>query len=109
MPASIDMVSVPSCVPLTFQPPAFPTRACAAGTWCRLDPLDPAVHGDDLWAAMQADQADASWKYVAHGPFYTRPEMDEKLADLSVRTDAIFFAVRDDDVAGAVRGWASLM
>lgn len=38
-----------------------------AGTHCRLEKLDAARHGDDLWAAFE--NHDAVWDYLGYGPF----------------------------------------
>lgn len=50
-------------------PPAVPGRASLHGRWCRVEPLDPARHADDLFAANAADRAGALWAYMSYGPF----------------------------------------
>ena len=44
-----------------------PARTAIEGQRVRLEPLDPARHAADLFAAAQGD--DALWDYLPYGPF----------------------------------------
>ncbi|MCA0423526.1 MAG: GNAT family N-acetyltransferase [Proteobacteria bacterium] len=44
-----------------------PDGRVLSGRTCRLERLDPARHGDDLWAAVQ--NHDQLWDYLGYGPF----------------------------------------
>ncbi len=48
---------------------ARPTARPMEGRWCRLEPLDPARHADDLCRANSADGQGRTWTYLPYGPF----------------------------------------
>lgn len=72
----------------------------------RLEPLDPSRHGDQLFAMTAG--ADATWDYLAYGPFHERDEFMRWLAQRAPLDDPLTFAIIDRD-AGAARGLTSLM
>jgi RimJ/RimL family protein N-acetyltransferase len=51
-----------------WTPRPRPPRCAVAGRYCRLEPLDPARHGPDLFAANAADDG-RMWTYLPYGPF----------------------------------------
>ncbi|WPC05221.1 GNAT family protein [Pseudomonas benzenivorans] len=79
---------------LDWQPVPAPARAPLAGQYVRLEPLDPAAHGDDLWLALQGPDADpALWDYLPYGPFAERAGFDAWLTGNASSADPQFFAV----------------
>jgi RimJ/RimL family protein N-acetyltransferase len=54
-----------------WRPPRLPPREPISGRWCRLDPLDPDRHAEDLFAASLADVDGPGWTYLAYGPFHS--------------------------------------
>lgn len=79
---------------LDWQPVAAPARAALDGRYVRLEPLDPARHGDDLWLALQGPDADPLlWDYLPYGPFAERAPFDSWLAGHAASADPQFFAV----------------
>ncbi|MEX6500700.1 GNAT family N-acetyltransferase [Pseudomonas zhanjiangensis] len=79
---------------LDWQPVPVPARAPLDGQYVRLEPLDPAAHGDDLWQALQGPGADpALWDYLPYGPFSERAGFDTWLAGNAAAADPQFFAV----------------
>lgn len=79
---------------LDWQPVSIPPHAPLDGRYVRLQPLDPAVHGDDLWWALQGPDADPLlWDYLPYGPFADRPAFDAWLAANAASADPLFFAV----------------
>lgn len=72
----------------------------------RLEPLDPSRHGNELYAA--AAGADATWNYLAYGPFRSRDEFLRWLEQRAPLDDPLTFAIIDRE-AGVARGLTSLM
>lgn len=72
----------------------------------RLEPLDPARHGDDLFAASQG--AEDTWRYLAYGPFAGREEFIRWLESRAPVDDPLTFAIIDRET-GTARGLTSLM
>jgi RimJ/RimL family protein N-acetyltransferase len=74
-----------------------------------VEPLDPARHADDLYAASHGDATrDRIWDYLPYGPFPTRADFDAHLAAQAAGDDPLFFAIRPHG-SGKAEGVASLM
>ena len=52
-----------------WQPPPRPPREAMDGRFCRLEPLDPARHATELFAANALDADARGWTYLPYGPF----------------------------------------
>ena len=79
-----------------WQPRPAPARIPLAGRFVRLEPLDDARHGDDLWLALQGPGGDpALWDYLAYGPFASRAPFDTWLAGNAASVDPLFYVVID--------------
>jgi RimJ/RimL family protein N-acetyltransferase len=79
---------------LDWQPVPSPARAPLNGQYVRLEPLDLAAHGDDLWLALQGPDCDpVLWDYLPYGPFPERAAFDAWLAANAASADPLFFAV----------------
>jgi RimJ/RimL family protein N-acetyltransferase len=52
-------------------PPPVPERRTLHGRFCRVEPLDPAMHAESLWATNCLDSDGRMWTYVRFGPFET--------------------------------------
>ena len=83
-----------------------PRREPLEGDLVRLEPLDPARHGEDLFAATAG--ADETWRYLPYGPFSGKPEFLRWLAERAAMSDPLAFAIVDRS-AGAARGIATFM
>ena len=77
------------------------------GRYCRLEPLDAARHGDQLYAASIAPGAEERFRYLFDVPM-TRPLFDAWLARVTVLDDPLYFAVIDRHT-GRCEGRQSLM
>jgi RimJ/RimL family protein N-acetyltransferase len=77
-----------------WQPRPVPQRQPLAGRFVRLEPLDAARHGDDLWLALQGPDP-ALWDYLPYGPFASRAPFDSWLAGNAASADPLFYAVID--------------
>lgn len=83
-----------------------PERRPIEGDLVRLEPLDPAAHGDDLFAASAG--AEATWFYLPYGPFAGKEEFVTWLGERAAIRDPLAFAIIDRE-AGAARGIETLM
>ncbi len=70
-----------------------PSRAVMSGRYCRLEPLDPAEHTDDLWAAYATDVDHRNWTYLMHGPHTAVAQFSSWVRTASATLDPLFFAV----------------
>ncbi len=72
-----------------------PSRTAMEGMSVRLEPLDPAAHGDDLWSAYQTDETGRMWTYLPVGPYTDREAFDAALSANAKSEDPLFFTVID--------------
>ena len=77
------------------------------GRHVRLEPLDMARHGDDLFRASMADGADDRFRYLFESPA-PRPDFDAWLEKAALSTDPMFWAVIDRQT-GRAEGRQALM
>ena len=84
-----------------------PSRAPIQGRFCRLEPLDPKSHADDLFAASMAPGAEERFRYLPDPP-QDRPTFDAWLARASDSVDPLFFGVVDS-ATGRCEGRQALM
>ncbi|HYC44316.1 MAG TPA: GNAT family protein [Burkholderiales bacterium] len=90
-----------------WQPRPRPQRVTLEGSYCRLEPLDPQRHADDLFAASMAPGAEERFRYMSDPPM-ARPEFDGWLARAARSEDPLFFAVIDT-ATGRCEGRQTLM
>lgn len=83
-------------------PPSAPTRVTLTGRWCRVEPLDPARHGADLWLADSADRSGESWTSLSIGPFGGADEHRAWLERFAASSDPLAFAIVDSSNNQAV-------
>lgn len=86
-----------------------PTATLLEGRFIRLERLDPARHGDQLFAALEGPGADPKlWDYLPYGPFPERDAFNAWLNNHAAASDPYFFSVVDR-ASGQVQGILSLM
>jgi RimJ/RimL family protein N-acetyltransferase len=85
-----------------------PTRAVLEGRTVRLAPLDPAAHGDALWAAAGGPANEHLWQYLFEGPFADRAAFDAHLQKKIGTDDPLYFSILDKSSGDAV-GYASYL
>jgi len=78
-----------------WTPPGAPPRGNMDGKWCRLEPLDPASHAEELHDAHRHDAEGRLWTYLAYGPFASLSEYRAWIDGFCRGGDPLFFAVRD--------------
>jgi RimJ/RimL family protein N-acetyltransferase len=89
-------------------PARRPERAMIHGRTVRLAPLDPMVHGDDLYQGTRGEAGDRLWQYLFEGPFPDRAAFDVHLRKIAASDDPLFSAILDSGSGRAV-GYASFM
>jgi RimJ/RimL family protein N-acetyltransferase len=77
------------------------------GRFCRLEPLDPIRHGDQLFAASMAPGAEERFRYLFDSP-QGRLDFEDWLARAAVSEDPMFYAVIDLS-SGRCEGRQTLM
>lgn len=82
--------------------PPFPPRAVLEGRTCRVEPLDPARHADDLFAANALDVDGRGWTYLPYGPFADRSAYDAWMSKTCLGEDPLFHAIVDAATGRAV-------
>ena len=76
-----------------------PERLSLPGERVRVEPLDPARHGPDLFRLGHDGSAAAeqSWAYLPYGPFASESEHRSWLEIQAASEDPLFFAIVDGD------------
>lgn len=73
----------------------WPERATMQGRYCRLEALDGAAHGEDLWEAWQQAEDGRDWTYMPVGPFEDAVAFRQHLNAAAGSSDALHYAVID--------------
>jgi RimJ/RimL family protein N-acetyltransferase len=85
-----------------------PPRSPMEGRFCRVEPIDPACHTDDLFAANSLDKEGRNWTYLPHGPFTRVDDYRFWVDRVSASDDPLFHAIIERGRGRAV-GVASYM
>ena len=72
-----------------------PERRIYEGRYVRIEPVDPARHGDELFAAGSGPEADRLWRYFRDGPYRDRASFEGWLSKAGSTDDPLFFAAVD--------------
>jgi RimJ/RimL family protein N-acetyltransferase len=107
MMSALNPDPVPSDI-ANWKPRLLPPRYAHTGRYVRLEPLDPARHGDDLFAASSGLEAERLWRYLADHPYPDRRSFETWLTRNATSTDPMFFAVVDR-ASGHAEGRLALM
>lgn len=91
----------------SWAPRPRPERVVIDGRYARLEPLDPAVHGDGLFAASMAEGADIRFRYLFEPPM-DRAAFEGWLGRAASGNDPLFWAVIDRNT-GRAEGRQALM
>lgn len=78
-----------------WSPRPAPARAPLAGRYVRLEPLDPATHGDGLFAASSVPDAPERFRWLSEYPPANRADFQPWLEKAAASSDPLFFAVID--------------
>jgi RimJ/RimL family protein N-acetyltransferase len=91
-----------------WKEPPLPPRTALAGRYCRVEPLDPARHADDLFRANALDATGRNWTYTSYGPFSTFDAYRDWITSYCLGNDPLFHAIVDN-ASGRAVGVASYM
>ena len=78
-----------------WKPPCAPSREPIEGRLCRLEPISPATHAADLFAANALDSEGRNWTYLPYGPFQDLESYRDWIEAECLRDDPLFFAIID--------------
>jgi RimJ/RimL family protein N-acetyltransferase len=79
-----------------------------AGRYCRVEPIDPALHAEDLSRANSLDPSNRNFTYLSVGPFDTFDAYRQWMTSARQGDDPLFHAIVDA-AAGKAVGIASYM
>ena len=88
-------------LPNWVTPPA-PARDTLSGHWCNVEPIDPARHASELYAANSLDPEGHLWTYLGVGPFKDFKLYQQWMTSSCLGDDPLFFAIRDHACGEAV-------
>jgi RimJ/RimL family protein N-acetyltransferase len=94
---------VPGWVPVSR-----PSRTTLTGRFCRVEPLDAALHVADLHAANSLDTEGRNWTYLPYGPYADLESYRAWVVTVTQQDDPLFYAIVDLATGKAV-GVATLM
>ena len=85
-----------------WAPPPRPPREPMAGRWCRIVPLDPDRHAEDLYRANSLDREGRNWTYMNYGPFDSFSAYRGWMESFCLGEDPLFHAIVDGTTGMAV-------
>ena len=65
------------------------------GRFCRLEPLDPDLHGPSLFEALAEEGEPPTWTYLFYGPFAGYDDFKTWLTGCAAGHDPLFYAIVD--------------
>ncbi|MEL7464506.1 MAG: GNAT family protein [Pseudomonadota bacterium] len=89
-----------------WTPPPAPPRTPISGRYARVEPFDPGLHVEDLYAANSA--SDAIWTYMPQGPFASFAEYRDWMTANCTGDDPLFHTIIDL-ADGKAKGVASYL
>jgi RimJ/RimL family protein N-acetyltransferase len=109
IPSTLDPASGLPVGPLvSTNAAARPQRVTLVGQYCRLEPLDPTSHGDDLYHGVTVADVGVRFAYLSIEPPASRAAFDAWMADRATTNAAVYHAVIDPRT-GRAAGRQSLM
>ena len=91
-----------------WTPRKRPERKTMEGRYVRLEPLDAARHGDGLFAASTAEDAESRFRWLFESRPDTRAAFQPWLEKVEASEDPLFFTVIDK-ASGKIAGRQTLM
>jgi len=90
-----------------WKPRDMPSVKEFQGQYCRLEYLDIAKHGDDLFREYEKT-GESNWTYLPYGPFRDRKDFDDYLSGQVGRQDPFHYAIIDQ-ISGRALGSFALL
>lgn len=85
-----------------WKPATSPGFETLSGRLCRIEPVDPARHANDLFEAIALDGEGRMWTYLPYGPFDSPGHYRTWLTSIAGRPDPLFLAIVDSRKQRAV-------
>jgi RimJ/RimL family protein N-acetyltransferase len=85
-----------------------PPRTPMIGRYCRVEPLDPGRHAEQLFGAYREDPEGRHWTYLPVEPFTDLDAYRRWLSEIAAKDDPLFHAIVDIET-GEACGIASFM
>ncbi|MGP8205816.1 MAG: GNAT family N-acetyltransferase [Acidimicrobiales bacterium] len=85
-----------------WAPRPAPQLCNLTGRRCRLEPLDPGRHAEDLYRANGMDEQGRMWTYLSYGPFEDLGSYRQWLEGAAASHDPMFFAILAGEPSRAV-------
>jgi RimJ/RimL family protein N-acetyltransferase len=82
--------------------PPHPPREPMTGRLCRIEPLDPGRHAEDLYRANSLDTDGRNWTYMNYGPFDSFAAYRRWMEGFCLGEDPLFHAIVDSANGTAV-------
>src|SRR5579863_1203679 len=99
----------PIGAPLPFwRPRPRPPRTAMEGRFCRVEPIDPARHATDLFAANADDRDGRNWTYLPYGPIGRLEDYRRWMEQFCGGDDPLYHAIIERQ-GGHALGVASFM
>lgn len=77
----------------SWVPPPHPGGERLAGRHCRLEPVDPERHADELFGAFGLDVVGVDWTYLPYGPFASAEAHRRWMNQTCLGKDPLFFTI----------------
>ena len=90
-----------------WQPRPYPEHRSFAGHYCRIEPIDPAVHATSLYEVLCDPENDALWTYLPTSPPATTDEWQQRLHSYAASRDPLYFTLFNEQ--GRAAGIASYL
>jgi RimJ/RimL family protein N-acetyltransferase len=87
---------------IDWKVPERPTRSTMEGRYCRLEPLEPERHAEDLYVTNAVDSQGRNWTYLPYGPFESLASYRVWMEKDCTSEDPLFFAIVDQSTNRAV-------
>jgi len=96
MSAGYNELGQPIGFPLPgWKEPPRPPRTAMTGRYCRVEPIDPARHAEELFRANSLDPSGRNFTYLGAGPFATLAAYRQWLESSCMGDDPLFHAIID--------------
>ena len=106
-PAALVVSSVSADL-TNWQPRPRPARTPLEGRFVRLEPLNAANHGDDLFEIATVPDAADRFRYLSEEPPESRAAFQTWLEKAQASEDPLYFSVIDK-ASGKAAGWQTFM
>jgi RimJ/RimL family protein N-acetyltransferase len=80
----------------------WPPRTAMAGRFCRMEPLDPERHVEDLYGAFSEDTEQRNWTYLLSGPYPSLEAYREWMNTKCLGDDPLYYAILDPETGNAI-------